>query len=294
MGGAFVATADDATALYWNVAGLARLDVPEVVFVHTNWIADTRVDFAGAVLPLGRWGTLGASVTSLSMDDMRVTTVEMPQGTGEFFSAGDFALGLSYGLALTDRFSVGFTGKYVYEHIWKESAWAIALDIGTLFVTDLHGLRIGAALTNFGTDMRMMGKDLLVYHDIAPQKLGNNDRIFADLHTEAWPLPLTFQLGVAMEVLQSANQRLTLATDAVHPSDNTESVHLGAEWAYRDWIAFRIGYRNLFLRDGEEGLTAGVGLNQRFLGNVKVKIDYAYADFGRLLNTQRVSFGIEF
>ncbi|MDZ7373774.1 MAG: PorV/PorQ family protein [candidate division KSB1 bacterium] len=294
MGGAFVATANDATALYWNPGGLPRLRRPEVVFTHTDWLADTRLDFAGAVLPLGRWGTLGASVTSLSMDDMRVTTVEMPGGTGEYFSAGDLALAVSYGLSITDRFSIGFTGKYIYEHIWKESAWAVALDLGTLFVTDFHGLRIGAALTNFGTDMRLTGKDLLVYHDISPTKLGNNERIFADLHTDSWPLPLTFQAGVAMEVLQSDWQRMTLALDAVHPSDNTESLHLGMEWAWREWIALRAGYHNLFLRDSEEGLTAGFGVNQRLLGNVIVRFDYAWADFGRLSNVQRVSLGIVF
>jgi len=294
MGGAFVATANDATALYWNPGGLAQLSRPEVVFVHADWIADTRLDFAGVILPLGRWGTLGASVTSLSMDDMRVTTVEMPGGTGEYFTAGDLALGLSYGFSVTDRFSFGFTAKYVYEHIWKESAWAVALDLGTLFVTDFHGLRIGASLTNFGTDMRLMGKDLLVYHDISPTKLGNNERIFADLHTDSWPLPLSFQVGVAMEVLQSDLQRLTVAADAMHPSDNTESVNLGAEWVYRDWVALRAGYRNLFLRDSEEGLTVGFGVTQRLLGNVQLRFDYAWADFGRLQNVQRVSLGIVF
>ncbi len=294
MGGAFVGTADDASALYWNVSGIARLLRPEVLLVHSEWIADMKFDFVGITIPLETFGTLGASVTILSMDDMIVRTVERPEGTGEFFSAGDFSLALSYARNLTDRFSIGFTGRFIQQNIWKETAHAMALDVGTLFTTGLYGLRIGAVLTNFGSDMKMGGKDLLVYHDIDPNKLGNNDRVFADLHTDSWPLPLTFQFGLAMEPIKSEDHRLTLAIDALHPSDNTESINFGAEYAFHEMFIFRGGYRNLFQRDTEEGLTVGAGFAQRFLGNVKVCLDYAFANFGRLENTQRIALRMVF
>ena len=294
MGSAFVGTVDDASALYWNPAGIARLRRPEAILVHTEWFADMRYDFAGIVLPLGNMGSLGASITSLSMDEMMVRTVERPDGTGEYFSAGDIAIALSYAMNLTDRFSIGFTGKYIQQHIWKENAWGMAIDVGTLFTTGFKGLRIGATLSNFGTDMKMTGKDLLVYHDIDPNKLGNNERIFAELRTESWPLPLTFQAGFAMELLQNNNHRITVAADAVHPSDNTESIHMGAEYSLRDMIFLRAGYQSLFLEDSEEGLTLGGGIWLRFLGNLQVRLDYAYADFGRLENAQRLSLGIVF
>ena len=45
MGGAVVAVADDATALYWNVAGISRLKQNEMVFIHTAWIADINYNF---------------------------------------------------------------------------------------------------------------------------------------------------------------------------------------------------------------------------------------------------------
>jgi len=96
MGGAYVSVANNATALHWNPAGVASLSEMTIDVVHTNWIADTRFDFAGAVLPLGSVGTLGFSLTALSMGDMKVRTVEMPEGTGEYFSAGDLAAGISY------------------------------------------------------------------------------------------------------------------------------------------------------------------------------------------------------
>ncbi len=294
MGGAFVGIANDASALYWNPAGIARLPRPEAILIHTEWIADMRFDFAGVILPLGRFGTLGGSITSLSMDEMMVQTVDRPEGTGEYFSAGDIAIALTYALNLTDRFSIGFSGKYIQQRIWKESASGMALDVGTIFTTGLHGLRIGASLSNFGTDMRMNGKDLLVYHDIDPTILGNNEKVFAELKTESWPLPLNFQAGIAMEVFNGRSHRLTVATDAYHPSDNYESLHMGMEYALKETFFMRAGYRSIFLRDSEEGLTLGGGIWIRFLRNVQFRLDYAFADFGRLQNAQKISLGIVF
>ncbi len=292
MGGAFVSTADDASALYWNPAGLGELTRPEIIFVHTNWIANVSFDFAGAVLPLGRFGTVGGGITSLSMDDMKVRTVDQPEGTGEFFQAGDLSIMLSYGFKLTDRFSIGINTKYIHQQIWKETAEGFAMDIGTLFRTGLYGMRIGAALTNFGTDLKMSGEDLLVYHDIDPYQLGNNERIFASLKTQSWPLPLNFQAGVAIEAYETERHRLTLATEAMHPINNTESMHAGMEYAFNELFFLRSGYRNLFLKDREEGLTLGAGFAIRFLNNFKVVVDYSYADFGRLENSQRLSVNL--
>ena len=294
MGGAFVSTANDASALYWNPAGLGGLFRSEVMFVHTEWIVDINFDFAGAVIPMGRYGTVGLALTSLSMDDMKVRTVDQPEGTGEFFTARDMALQLSYGFKLTDRFSIGFNAKYIYQKIWKETAQGFAIDIGTLFITTFNGLRIGATISNFGTDMKMDGKDLLVFYDIDEQQMGNNDRIFAKLETEKWPLPLNFQAGMAMDVYKTNPHRLTIATEAMHPKDNTESVHMGMEYAMNELFFLRAGYRNMFLKDSEEGLTLGAGFATRFLGNFQVTLDYAYAEFGRLENAHRFSVNLKF
>ena len=294
MGSAFVGTANDASSLFWNPSGIARLKRPETLLVHTEWIAGMQFNFAGVVLPIGQAGVIGASVTTLGMDDMMVRTEDRPEGTGEYFSAGDIAMAMTYAFNLTDRFSIGFTGKFIQQHIWKETASGMALDVGTLFTTGFNGLRIGATLSNFGTDMKMSGDDLLVYHDIDESIDGNNDQIFAELKTESWPLPINFQIGVAMEVIENDNSRLTLATDALHPSDNMESINLGMEYAFREMVFIRTGYQSLFLEDSEEGLTLGGGVWLRFMGNFQIRVDYAYADFGRLDNAQRFSLGLVF
>ena len=294
MGGAFIATANDVSSLYWNPAGASRSDINEAMFSHSRWFADINYNWAGAMVKLGGAGTLGLSLTYLDYGDIEVTTLAEQDGTGEFFSASDMSLGLTYAYNLTDRFSLGGTVKYIQQKIWNSSASAIAIDLGVLFHSDIYGLRIGATITNFGTGMQMDGKDLLVQHDIDPNIYGNNDQILANLQTDEFPLPLTFRIGLAMDVLDTDDHRFTLAADALHPNDNSESVNVGAEYMFNNLIAFRVGYKSLFLDNSEEGLTAGIGLNYNFATDFGVRIDYAYQDFGVLDYTQHFSLGIKF
>ena len=297
MGGAFVSLANDATSLYWNAAGSAKLQQSEVVALHTNWIAETKFDFAALVVPLGTFGTLGFSFTSLSMNDMKVRTVEKPEGTGEFFSAGDIAAGLSYARQLTDRFAIGFTAKYIQQSIWHESANAIALDAGTVFRTDLFGgLTIGASLANFGTSMKLSGRDTRQFGRLDPTKLGSNERIPSDIELDSWDLPLLFQFGLSTTAIRTDNYRWTVAVDALHPSDNYESVNVGTEFAFQDFFFLRGGYQSLFLDQAEGGLCFGVGLssNTLFSNTTLIKFDYAFRDMGRLENIHVFSLGVRF
>jgi hypothetical protein len=294
MGGAFVAIANDLTAIYWNPAGIARLESPQLAIIHTQWIVDTNFDWGALSIPLGRFGTIGLNVTSLTHDDMEIRTIEQPEGTGEFFSAGDLSLGLTYAINLTDRFSIGFSGKFVRSEIFNESANAFALDVGTLFVTQYNGLRIGAAITNFAPKMRLRGRDLIILVDPAPDKFGSNDRIVSELQTGSFDLPLAFRTGIAMDVFKYKNSQLTFAVEAYNPSDNAESVNIGMEYLFSDYAALRFGYKSLFNNDSEEGFTGGGGINLNFTGGTTMIFDYAYSDFGRLGYVQRFSIIIEF
>jgi hypothetical protein len=51
MGGAFTAIVNDATALYWNPAGISRLPAISITANHSNWLADTKLQFFGVVIP---------------------------------------------------------------------------------------------------------------------------------------------------------------------------------------------------------------------------------------------------
>lgn len=296
MGGAFVSVANDASALYWNAAGIAAQTQIEFMAQHTSWIAGTGFDFAALILPLSGIGTFGFSFTSLNMPDMKVTTVDMPQGTGEFFSAGDMAVGISYAMSLTDRFSIGFNVKYIQQSIWHETAQGFAVDFSTLFRTDLfNGLVIGAAISNFGTPMKLAGRDTRTFGRVDPTKLGSNERIPFDIEMDSWDLPLFMQLGVSTNVIKNQEIKWIVAADAMHPNDNYESVNVGTEVAYRDMVFLRGGFHQLFLKEKEGGLTLGIGVSSgNFFGQSGIRFDYAYRNFGRLENIHVFSIDLKF
>ena len=294
MGGAFVAVADDATALYWNSAGIARLKKSEMVFIHTKWIADINYNYLGSAFPLGNAGVIGISITSLSTDEMLVRTVDMPEGTGEKFGVGDLAFGVAFARNLTDRFSIGVNTKYIQQKIWNMSATGFAMDIGTLFTTQFNGMKIGMSVSNFGGKMQMLGKDTFVNYDLAPSQDGSNDRIPANLKTDKFPLPIVFRVGLAMDILGGDLNKMTIAMDAAHPNDNTEYMNLGIEYSFDDFLFLRGGYKNLFLLDSEENFTLGAGLIYNIGRDVLIKFDYSYQEFGRFANTQSFSLAFEF
>ncbi|NOX89027.1 MAG: UPF0164 family protein [Calditrichaeota bacterium] len=295
MGGAYVALSNDATAMYWNPSGLTQLARSGAVnFVHTRWIADMNFNFAAAAVRVGGFGVIGASFISLSTEDMKVRTEFEPEGTGEYFSALDMALGLSYARSLTDRFSIGFTARYIRQQIWHMVASAVAFDMGILFKTGYNWLTLGISVSNFGPKMQYSGKDVFVNYDFNPDEWGDNENIFANLQTDKWDLPLIFRFGLAAKIVDNETNQLTSAVEARHPNDNTESLSFGLEYGFKRRFFLRAGYQALFEQDSEKGLTAGAGFVYYLGQNLPLYIDYAYADWGRLINAHRFSIEFQF
>lgn len=293
MGSAQVGVRNDVTALYWNPAAVSRIEAAsELTFNHVNWLADVSFDFLGATLDLGGAGTLGFTVTSLGVPEDIVRTVDFPDGDGRRWDASSLALGVAYARNLTDRFSIGFHAKYVREAIWSESATAFALDIGTLYVSELPGLTLGASITNFGTRMRLEGRDLQFNTDPDGDVGSGPNNVPAQYRTEDFDLPLLFRVGVAYDAVHTEDLRVTAAVDAAHPNDNLEYVNSGLELAWTEVLFIRAGYRSAFQRDSEGGLTWGFGFHYGIVNGVQVKLDYGTADYGRLKSVHYLSLGV--
>ncbi len=276
---------------YYNPAAAGRIERRALEFAHIDWFAGIRYDYVAAALPLGSWGTGFASVTSLNSGEIDVRTVSQPLGTGERFSVSDMAIGLGFGRAVTERFSAGVQFKYLQETVWHSTASTLTFDVGTIYRIRPGGLHIGSSLSNFGTAAGYSGRDLRITYDGDPTRNGDNGTLPGERFVQDYPVPILFRVGVGVPWRPSPEWVVWTVAEAIHPNDNTESVSAGLEATFRDLVAVRAGYQSLFKEDSEEGLTLGTGLKGR-LESWDYRIDYAWADHGRLGGVHRLALGL--
>ena len=290
-----MSVADDVTALYWNPAGIANINEFQLALIHSDWIADLKHDYLGAVVPLGVIGTVGLSINMLTMDDLLVRTPTFPEGNGDLFECYDMAIGMSYARGLTDRLSIGGSFKYVRSRLWHMTAQAAAFDLGVIFSNIFDQFQLGATITNMGTKMKYNGRDTYVYYDIRPAEEGNNEKIDAKLCTESYNLPISFQVGLSTVINKNGLLPLLLAVEFYEPSDNVRSMNVGGELTLLKDVFLRGGYARLFEDDSERGFTVGAGYKFRVPhSNVSLYLDYSYEDMGLLDNSQKFSFYVAF
>lgn len=293
MGGAYTALANDINAIYWNPAGIARIGGNgEATFNHAEWLADTQYDFAAFSMNLAKLGSIGLHVISFRTPDDVVRTIRSPQGTGQVWNYNSLAIGVTFARNLTDRFSIGLTGKFIQENIFNESAKGAAFDVGVLYQTPFKDLSLGAAITNFGTKMRLDGRDIFFNEDPLPEQ-GSVDQVPGKYRTENFEIPLNLRFGLAWKVAQNEDYSILAVADGSHPNDNAEYINSGVEIALRNIIFLRAGYKALYLQDSEQGATFGVGLRFDSVG-ANLKLDFSWADYGNLKDVKFVSFAIRY
>ncbi|MEA3500681.1 MAG: PorV/PorQ family protein, partial [Candidatus Marinimicrobia bacterium] len=227
MGGAFTSIADDATALFWNPGAVSRVKKHDISVSQTDHFLDTKHKYFGVSIMVSPQDAIGIHFNNFDYGDREpVTTINEPNGTGEYWEASDLAIGLSYSRNITDRFSIGGTVKYIEQNIWHESASQFALDLGLLFITKFNGLQIAATLRNFGGELQLDGSDLLNRVDLDPENEGNNENIVALLKTDEFPIPLIYTIGASMPIIDQENLKFILSADAIRPTNNSEYVNV--------------------------------------------------------------------
>ncbi len=306
MGDAYVASARDMSAIFWNPAGLALIKNNEAMFMYQPWVVDVNTLFVGAALSVPTLGTLGIGIFGMNYGNMDVTTLEYQNGTGEQFNAYDYNFNLTYARSLVTWFSFGASAKYVSSKIWHSSASALAVDLGVLVQTPFFsptgtnddGMSIAMSISNYGGRMRYDGIDLLFPVDMDPSAEGNYQNLQAKYKMSDWELPLIFRVGTALHPIVKRNQRLTVEIDALHPNNMSESINVGAEYSYIvpgfGNFNLRAGYKGLFLVESNYGPTFGAGVKYYLSPTRAVSIDYAYRTLGVLGDVHCTSFGIAF
>lgn len=293
MGGAYTALSEDILAIYWNPAGISRIPGNgEATFNHATWLADTQYDFAAFSMNAGNIGSIGFHVISFRTPEEIVRTIRNPEGTGQVWDANSIALGVTFAKSLTDRFAIGFTGKFVQESLFNETARGAAFDIGVLYETPFRNVTLGASINNFGTNMKLDGRDIFFNEDPLPEQ-GSVDQVPSKFRTDSFDMPLNLKFGLSWRVMHNENFSLVAAADGVHPNDNTESINSGFELGLKNILFLRGGYKALLLDNSEQGLTVGAGLRYDTVG-MNIKIDFGWADYGRLNDVTFLSFAIKY
>jgi hypothetical protein len=272
MGESFVAVANDASALYWNPAGLVQFKDDEVFAAHTNWLVDIKHEFIGAVYHISTEDAIGISLISLQTDDMPVTTEVQPYGDGTYFRYGDIAVGLTYSRKMTPQFSFGGTIRYIHETLDVLKMNGVVVDFGTYYWTGLGSSRFSAVVTNFGNQMFPQGS-----------VLGTDGSTTSQF--QQFSPPTMFKFGFAFEPYSDEIHTLTTSIQLNHPNDNSENLGIGMEYQLMKMFFLRGGYR---LNVDEQNFSFGAGVAAS-ISAVQFNVDYGYSAFGRLGGVHRLS-----
>ena len=237
---------------------------------QADWYVGTTHQAMGLTASVGGMGVIGLQAIVLDFGSITKTRNPTWQEQGSYielgeYSAGAYALGLSFARFMTDRFSFGSSLKYVRETIDTHSAENVVVDIGFLYMTGFGNLRIATCLQNFGLETQYV--------------------------SEKFKMPQRLTMGLAGEILGERDdpRHLTLLVEAVHPNDIGEHLHLAAEAAWGA-LSLRGGYKFGY---EDEGLALGLGLKTR-LGGKSLQTDFSYASHDYLDTSLRYSLMVGF
>ena len=254
MGGAFTAIADDASCVFWNVGGLARIQDGVLAVNHAPWLADisfSQVTYVGHTRFLP--GTFALHARSVYMPEMDVRTVFRPQGDGTSFDAGEMALGLDYARSLTDKFSAGVGASFIQSTLASYGGNAVTFDFGTLYDTGYRNVRIGMQIQNIGSDLTYIEKPVKV--------------------------PTSFRVGMSTRLLDRGGQRLVTAGGVLHTRRTTPNgpTSVGSIRS-ASFVFLRGGW---YYRFDTERFALGGGLRLPGVIAREGRFDYAYTEIER-------------
>ena len=252
MGSAYSAVADDITSIWWNPAGLGFLQQNEVMMTLVDYTLDITYSYGAFASPMGDGQlVVGGFFGYLDIPDMEVTTINSPDGTGEFFNAYDFQMGGSMAYNLSDRFVAGLNMKYIHQDVYSNTGGsAMAWDAGAIYHTELADkeIKFAVSIQNLGTNIKMGGANLTRF--IGPEGRNGlfpdgytdystsvyatskrNDRE-ADLRTHTYRLPTSVKIAVGYNLLTSEKANWMATGEVWRPNNTPISYAAGTEMTY--------------------------------------------------------------
>jgi hypothetical protein len=276
LGGAFVGVADDATASYWNPAGLAQLDRRELSLMHAETFGSLlNQDFIAFALPLTeqtrtsalafslqRLGGGGVKITDLEKKELEISDTNRVVLLREE-SHADYALFFSYSQQMRPGVFWGANLKLIYRDVVSTSAFG--------FGADLAFLAKPSSFLSVGANLMDLTSSLLFYDNGTTETINPTTKLGLALNRSfrGFSLVLATDADVRYEGRKSAAQFWLGKLSA--------DLHHGLEISYREKVAGRLG-----LDHGDFTAGAGLWINQ-------FGLDVAFLSHDELDNTYRIS-----
>ena len=275
---------NDLASVFYNPAGLATVEKRAFFFNYTQWIADMSVSHMAVAWNTGQYGTFALHAQLMDYGDFKGTAIATNEkgyvDLNDIGDVGGMAIGLGYGISLTERFSIGGNLKWVSQQLGQNVTYVgdvaenggkpkenkvsdVAFDFGTMYDTGIKSIVLTMSIRNY-----------------AGQQLYEN---------EEFQLPQTYKIGFAANLFEffpspAENHRAILAIEGVDPIDRPEFVHLGLEYDLMNMLFLRLGWAPNRAEDNIGGFSAGAGFKlntESFIGNV----DVSYSDYGSILGS---------
>lgn len=287
MGGAFTAVANDITAGYYNPAGLANLNYPQISLMHAEHFGDlVNYDYGAVAIPFGIDMSFGISAVRLGVDGIHDTRNALYDANGDGivditrgdrldydkiseFSNQDWVFYLTFAKRHSENFYWGANVKVIRRDIAEFGATGIGFDVGALY-TPIENLYLGANIQDVTTTLVAWstGRNELV---TPTAKVGAAYM----LHILGGTITTAIDFDVRFE-----NRRSSAYANLGPISFDT---HGGLEYTFKNLFSIRGGYNDV------KQFTVGAGVKLP-----KLNIDYSfarfsYAELDRLPDTHRIS-----
>jgi hypothetical protein len=267
MGNAFVSVADDATASFWNPAGLAFQTGREVTFMHAKWLPQLVDDMSYEFFAYKQYveslgGTLGGNITFLNLGE-QVYTRDDPTPL-DTFTSWDLALTLNYATRLNPNLGLGVGMRYIRSNLAPMGAGeekgkgigdAFAVDLGVLYHFGfIKGLRFGANLSNMGPKITYVDAD------------------------QADPLPTNLRVGFGYDVINSEFNKMTVVVE----TNKLLVVRHKDEKPQPFYQAIFTSWGDESLSDQAAKLISSIGLEYVYSSMIFIRTGYYYDEEGKV------------
>jgi len=200
---------NDASAMFWNPAGLGFQKGNQVSITHSPWLpglglSDLFYDYLAGKYYLKKLkGTIGVSITYLNIGKI-IQTDEFGNEIGDY-QAFDGALAVGYGTKVTRDIGVGVVTRFIYSKLAVDpvagelgtgTAYDLSFDISMLYRPSKTKLKFLNNKFGVGVNLSNIGPKV-TYVDNA----------------QADPLPTNLRLGLAYDIYQSEYNNLTITAD---------------------------------------------------------------------------------